>query len=298
MTEPRPNDPLHGVTLKAIIEHLVERYGWTGLGERIEIRCFTHDPSLQSSLKFLRRTPWARAKVESLYIHSVTHPRSGYRLDTLQNSGEVRALLEVARDTAAAARIRLSFHPDQFVVLNSVKPEVVASSVEEVEWQAELAEVIGADVICLHGGSVAGGMDAAVDRLLAGIARLSERARSRLALENDDRSFPVIDLLPACLATGVPLILDAHHHRVLDGGLSIEEATDWSLATWDDREPHFHVSSPRTAWGQGDPRPHADYVDSGDVPAYWKALGRRLTVDVEAKAKERAVLALLADPGP
>lgn len=75
MTEPRPNDPLHGVTLKAIIEHLVERYGWTGLGERIEIRCFTHDPSLQSSLKFLRRTPWARAKVESLYIHSVTHPQ-------------------------------------------------------------------------------------------------------------------------------------------------------------------------------------------------------------------------------
>jgi uncharacterized protein (DUF2132 family) len=58
-----------------MVEHLVERYGWEGLGVRIEIRCFTHDPSVQSSLKFLRRTPWARTKVESLYLHSATHPR-------------------------------------------------------------------------------------------------------------------------------------------------------------------------------------------------------------------------------
>ena len=75
MTEPRPVDPLHGVTLKTMVEHLVERYGWEGLGARIAIRSFTHDPSVSSSLKFLRKTPWARAKVESLYLHSVAHPR-------------------------------------------------------------------------------------------------------------------------------------------------------------------------------------------------------------------------------
>lgn len=68
-------NPLHGVTLKMMVEHLVERYGWPGLGERITIRCFTHDPSVNSSLTFLRRTPWARDKVESLYRHSVAHPR-------------------------------------------------------------------------------------------------------------------------------------------------------------------------------------------------------------------------------
>ena len=75
MTDPRRPDPLHGVTLQAMVEHLVARYGWEGLGQRIDIRCFTHDPSVPSSLKFLRRTPWARAKVESLYRHSVAHPR-------------------------------------------------------------------------------------------------------------------------------------------------------------------------------------------------------------------------------
>lgn len=75
MTEPRRADLLHGVTLKAMIEHLVDRYGWDGLGKRIEIRCFTHDPSVTSSLRFLRKTSWAREKVESLYLHSAAHPR-------------------------------------------------------------------------------------------------------------------------------------------------------------------------------------------------------------------------------
>lgn len=77
MTEGRRVDPLHGVTLKAMVEHLAGRYGWDGLGARIAIRCFTHDPSVTSSLRFLRRTPWARAKVESLYLHSAAHPRKG-----------------------------------------------------------------------------------------------------------------------------------------------------------------------------------------------------------------------------
>lgn len=67
-------DPLHGITLKAMIEHLVDRYGWAGLGERIDIRSFTHDPSVNSSLKFLRKTPWARTKVETLYVKFYSPP--------------------------------------------------------------------------------------------------------------------------------------------------------------------------------------------------------------------------------
>lgn len=64
----QPRNPLHGLTLEAIVTALVAHYGWTGLGERIPVRCFTSDPSLASSLKFLRKTPWAREKVESLYL--------------------------------------------------------------------------------------------------------------------------------------------------------------------------------------------------------------------------------------
>lgn len=64
----QPNNPLHGIKLEQIINDLVAYYGWEHLGTRIPIRCFTHDPSVKSSLKFLRRTPWARTKVEALYL--------------------------------------------------------------------------------------------------------------------------------------------------------------------------------------------------------------------------------------
>lgn len=66
-----PNNPLHGVTLEAILNSLVERFGWDGLAQRIDIRCFKSDPSIKSSLTFLRKTPWARQKVEALYIQTL-----------------------------------------------------------------------------------------------------------------------------------------------------------------------------------------------------------------------------------
>jgi uncharacterized protein (DUF2132 family) len=73
MTETsQPNNPLHGVTLETIVTYLVERYGWEELGRRIPIKCFTNDPSVKSSLKFLRQTAWARKKVEELYLQSVS----------------------------------------------------------------------------------------------------------------------------------------------------------------------------------------------------------------------------------
>ena len=68
MSEQHPNNPLHGITLEQIGKSLVKKYGWNELGERINIRCFNSEPSVKSSLKFLRKTPWARKKVEDLYI--------------------------------------------------------------------------------------------------------------------------------------------------------------------------------------------------------------------------------------
>lgn len=71
MTDKPSSQPLHGITLEALLTELVTIYGFKQLGEWIEIRCFTHDPSIRSSLTFLRRTPWARAKVEELYLWHV-----------------------------------------------------------------------------------------------------------------------------------------------------------------------------------------------------------------------------------
>lgn len=72
MTTHASNDPLHGITLEQLVTRLVEHYGWDGLAQRISINCFRSDPSIKSSLKFLRRTPWARQKVEELYIDTLS----------------------------------------------------------------------------------------------------------------------------------------------------------------------------------------------------------------------------------
>lgn len=71
MTDPQPNNPLHGLTLEAILTRLVEHHGWDELGKIITVKCFTSNPSIKSSLKFLRKTPWARKKVEELYVRTL-----------------------------------------------------------------------------------------------------------------------------------------------------------------------------------------------------------------------------------
>ena len=81
MNEAQVNNPMHGVTLEAILNSLVELYGWETLGKRIKIKCFTNDPSLKSSLKFLRKTPWARKKVEDLYLAAKTREHIKTRTD-------------------------------------------------------------------------------------------------------------------------------------------------------------------------------------------------------------------------
>ena len=225
-------------------------------------------------------------RINSQVLPLATHPVSGYRLDQIDPRGNVRAMFLSAGQRAQSLDIRLSFHPDQFVVLNSTREEVVDASIRELEYQASVAELVGADTIVLHGGGKSGD---ALERLEAGIERLSARVRSRLALENDDRCHTPASLLPLCRRLTVPLVYDVHHHRCLPDGLSIEEATMAMLSSWVGREPYAHISSPRDR-GSGDQRPHAGYIEPGDFPSAWKEL--RLTVDVEAKEKERAVLAL------
>jgi UV DNA damage endonuclease len=229
-------------------------------------------------------------RVNSQILPLATHPKTGYRLEQLDPTGAIAGAFEWAGELARAYDIRLSLHPDQFVVLNSEREPVVQSAIQELALQASVAEMIGADVIVLHAGGSAGGKDAALERLERGIDRLSPPARERLALENDDRCFTPRDLLPLCRRTGVPLVYDVHHHRCLGDGLSVEEATELSSATWGEREPYAHISSPREGWSGPNPRAHADYVDPADFPDAWH--DRAMTIDVEAKAKERAVLAI------
>lgn len=227
-------------------------------------------------------------RITSRLLPLVTHPSVGYTLESLPAWAEVERLLTSVRDQAQERSIRLSFHPDQFVVPGSLSPQVVESSLAELEYQAQVAELVGAEQLTLHGGGGQPDKAAALERLERGLDALSDRARSRIALENDDRVFHVEDLLPLCARTGLPLIYDVHHHRCLPDELDVEEATERAASTWKGREPWVHISSPKGGWRASRPQAHSDYIHPSDVPRSW--LGRRMTVDVEAKAKERAVL--------
>ncbi|MDQ3474901.1 MAG: TIM barrel protein, partial [Actinomycetota bacterium] len=210
--------------------------------------------------------------------------------EQLDPSGEIAGAYDWAGELARAYDVRLSLHPDQFVVLNSEREPVVRSAVQELEQQAKVAELVGADVIVLHAGGASGGTQAALERLERGLSLLSPRVRQRIALENDDRCFTPASLAPLCQRSDVPLVYDVHHHRCLGDGLSVEEATELSFATWGDREPYAHLSSPKGGWEAPNPRAHADYIHPHDFPAEWT--DRTVTIDVEAKAKERAVMAI------
>jgi len=231
-------------------------------------------------------------RITSQILPLATHPVSGYTLDSLDDDGAIRQSFAAAATLARTLDIRLSFHPDQFVVLNSVRDDVVRASVRELDMQADLAQIVGANTITLHVGGMTDGKAAALDRLERNVVRLSDAARSRLALENDDRLFTVRDLHPLCTRAHVPLVYDVHHHRCNPDGVDVETATELAVETWRGREPWFHLASARDGMGAPNPRPHADFIDPNDFPESW--LRRAVTIDVEAKAKDAAIVKLRA----
>jgi UV DNA damage endonuclease len=226
-------------------------------------------------------------RVSSDLLPLATHEQFAYRLADLPV--RTRYHLAAAGRFAAEHGIRLSFHPDQFVLLNSPRPEVVQAAIRDLVMHAELAEVLGADVINIHAGGAYGDKAEALRRLAHHIERLPVSIRRRLTLENDDHIYTVRDLLPICRSLQIPLVYDVHHHRCNPDDLSVERATELAWSTWD-REPIFHISSPRGGWRSRDPTRHADYIQPADFPACWQRLP--MTVDVEAKAKEKALLRL------
>jgi len=254
--------------------------------------CLANADALLASLQFCAENSIGCFRINSQILPIKTHPHCGYQIDALADSEEIVRRFKECGNFVVKHKLRTCFHPDQFVVLNSQRPDVVQASIRELEYQAEVAEWVGADVINIHGGGAYGDAQKALADFARSIEGLSSRIRSRLTVENDDKIFTPADLLPVCRATGVPLVYDVHHHRCNPDGLTVEQATRKALATWD-REPVVHISSPIEGWDGPKPERHHDFIDVNDFPECWRR--KKVTVEVEAKAKEVAVEKLLAD---
>ena len=251
--------------------------------------CLANAESLLLALQYCADNDIGSFRIGSSILPIKTHPQVGYSVDDLPESDVIVGAFRRCGALACQHGIRTVFHPDQFVVLSSPREEVVEKSIDELEYQAEVAEWVGADVINIHGGGAYNDKTSALTRFARNLDRLSDAVRSRLTIENDDKVYTPSDLLPLCRATGLPLVYDVHHHRCLSDGLTIEQITDAATCTWD-REPLFHISSPKDGWSGPKPQRHHDYIDPGDFPDCWRRLA--VTVEVEAKAKELAVLRL------
>lgn len=248
--------------------------------------CLHNADALLKALIYCRDAGIGAFRINSQILPLITHPQLGYQIGDLPGHDDIVDAFGQCGAFARRHGIRTSFHPDQFVVIASPRPEVRKQSIEELVYQAMVADWVGADVINIHGGGAYGDKSATLKRLAAAIKRLPKSVTDRLALENDDKIYTPEDLVTVCRSTGIGLTYDVHHHRCLPDSWSVEKATRVAMSTWN-REPLFHLSSPLERLDQGVDRRHADYIDINDFPHEWRDLD--ITVDVEAKAKEQAV---------
>lgn len=254
--------------------------------------CMENADALLASLRFCAANNIGCFRINSQILPIKTHPECGYEVTDLPDSDEIIRRFKECGKFVTKHKLRTCFHPDQFVVLNSPRADVVEKSVLELEYQAEVAEWVEADVINIHGGGAYGDKQKALADFACNLDKLSSEVRSRLTVENDDKTYTPSDLLPVCRATGIPLVYDVHHHRCYSDELSIEEATTQALATWN-REPMFHISSPTEGWDGPKPERHHDFIDVADFPKCWRR--KTITVEVKARAKEVAVAKLLTE---
>ncbi len=250
--------------------------------------------ALRRALGYCAKNRIGCFRVNSQILPLKTHPDVGYSINELPNASHHLDHFRECGKSASQSNLRITFHPDQFVVLNSPTETVVTNSLQEIEYQNEVAEWIGADVINVHAGGVYGDKVSALNRLRRNLPRLSPSARSRLTVENDDKNYTPADLLPLCSEEGIPLVYDVHHHRCNPDHLTIAEASRLALATWD-REPLFHLSSPKEGWNGAAPHRHHDFIDFSDFPDCWLEMETDITIEVEAKKKELAIFRLRND---
>jgi UV DNA damage endonuclease len=212
--------------------------------------------------------------------------------------------------------VRLSSHPGQYTVLNSEDERIRRLAVDELEVQAEVLDGMGLGpeaVVVLHVGGAAGGGEAALDRFERGFEQLSEAARARLVVENDDRAFALCDVLRLSRRIGRPVVWDVLHHHCHDPErIPDREALELAIGTWPPGvRPKVHFSSPKTAVEERrrrvgrrverslvlpQLRAHADLVDPIAFEAFARETARGFELDVmlEAKAKDLALLRLRA----
>ena len=223
---------------------------------------------------------------------------SEYRFKDLPQYLRIKTLLAGAGHYAKSNGMRLTCHPGPFNVLVSPHKHVVDNTITDLRIHGEIFDMIGLErspynKINIHCNGVYGDKKAAMDRFCKNFELLPESVKTRLTVENDDKSsmYSVKDLMYIHERIGIPIVFDYHHHRFCTGDMTEQEALELAMSTWGDIKPVVHYSESKTLEDEtAKPQAHSDYIYS-KIDTY----GHDLDIVVEAKAKELTVLNYLSN---
>ena len=189
------------------------------------------------------------------------------------------------------SKMRVDFHPDQYCILNSVKEDVVYNSIKILEYHYKLLDALGINdkVLILHVGSSTFGKDNSIKRFINSYNKLPLSLKKCIAIENDDKVFNVSDVIKISNNTGIPIVLDYHHHMCNKSNIDINAIFD----SWGDKVPKVHFSSPR---GKKDFRSHNDYINGDNFICFiefLKKYDRDVDIMLEAKCKDDSLFRLV-----
>lgn len=238
-------------------------------------------------------------RVSSAMFPFMTHEKVGYKLDDLATHMEIKLALKTAGDIAKKHGIRLNSHPGPFTILSSPNDKIVDATVRDIEMHSLVGDLLGNEGeslfnINFHMGSDYGDKKASAKRYSDNLSRLSENARKRLTVENDDKGklYSVRDLYDLVYQQcGVPIVFDVHHHQFCTGAMADVDAAKLAFTTWGQYIPEIHYSESRTVQNSTldgcnvRAIAHSDYL-SGTIPSYTGMYD----VMIESKAKDLSLL--------
>ena len=194
-------------------------------------------------------------------------------------------------------KLRVDTHPDQFAVLNSTNKEIVNNTIKILEYHYNILKAfnIKDKVIILHVGSSVFGKENSIKRFINNFNLLPSHLKEVIALENDDKTYNIIDVLQLCEKCSVPMVLDYHHYLCNNNGEKIEDYLNRIFNTWKNKIPKMHFSSPKNN-SKKDFRSHNDYIDSNKFTIFLdilKKYDKDVDIMLEAKAKDYALTKLI-----
>ncbi len=234
-------------------------------------------------------------RITSALIPLVTHPEVGY----WGHREFLKKDFEYVGKLIQNSKMRVDTHPDEFNVINSINPKVVENTkinlLRQAEWFEDFKYDLGKMVI--HVGGATNGKKAGLERFITNFSTFPAEVKSKIIIENDDKTYTAQETLNLCNELNLPMVLDVHHHNCNNNGEKIYELIPKIFLTWKNEKlpPKLHFSSPRN--GEKD-RKHSDFIDSKDFVAFLeniKSFNTDIDIMLECKEKDLALFKLTTD---